>query len=76
MSEIARKHEIIAQKYTDDEQLLISFNPNTESSKSDALRKPECCVEEITSFLLQNKLCNNGDKIEFLHIGSHQQLKK
>ena len=40
------------------------------------MTKLECCIEEIRSFLLQNKLCNNGDKTEFLLIGSLQQLKK
>jgi hypothetical protein len=35
----------------------------------------EDCIQEIRSFLHQNKLCNNSDKTEFLLIGTPSQFK-
>jgi hypothetical protein len=35
----------------------------------------EKCIEEIRKFLHENKLCNNGDKTEFMVIGSKHNLQ-
>ena len=36
----------------------------------------EKCIDEIRTFLHENKLCNNGDKTEFMIIGSKNNLQK
>jgi hypothetical protein len=36
----------------------------------------EKCIDEIREFLQENKLCNNGDKTEFMVIGSKHNLQK
>ena len=36
----------------------------------------EKCIEDVRKFLLDNKLCNNREKTEFMLIGGPQQLCK
>jgi len=36
----------------------------------------EKCIDDIRTFLHDNKLCNNSDKTEFMVIGSKVNLKK
>ena len=74
MSEIARKHGISDQKYSDDEQLILSFKPNNADAKN-ATTKMEKCIEDIRIFLKDNKLCNNGSKTEIIIIGMKSQHK-
>ena len=75
VSEVAKRNHIEDQKYADDEQLILSFKPNS-TCQASAKQKMEKCIDEIRNFLHNNKLCNNGEKTELLLIGAPQQLIK
>ena len=53
--------------------LLVTHPSNT--SQEDAVRSMECCIEKIRRWLIHDRLLN-GDKTEFIIIGTHQQLNK
>ena len=75
LSEIAKRNDIEDENHADDEQLILSFKPNP----AECLRakcKIEICINEIRDFLLKNKLCNNGEKTEFIIVGRKSQLAK
>lgn len=76
VSSIAKSHNIMDEKYADDEQLILSFKPTTEQSQINATHSLEKCISDIRDFLSRNKLCNNGDKTEFMLIGNSNQLRK
>ena len=75
VSGIAEKHGITDEKYADDHQLFISFKPKPTNKQEDIKQNMENCIAEIRKFLHENKLCNNGEKSEFVIIGSPTQLK-
>ena len=76
LSNIPDKHGVSDEKYADDEQLLLSFKPTKISDQNNAVAKMENCINDIRKFLLDNKLCNNDEKTEFMIIGCPQQIKK
>jgi hypothetical protein len=76
LSQIAENNAVFDQKYADDEQLILSFKPDSQSDSKHAFTKMEKCIDEIRTFLQENKLCNNGDKTEFIVIGSKHNLHK
>ena len=61
--------------YADDTQIYLSFKPISNTSQEDAVRSMECCIEKIRRWLIHDRLLN-GDKTEFIIIGTHQQLNK
>lgn len=75
LSEISKKHGIYDEKYADDEQLLLAFKPHPLNNQTDSWTKMEKCIEEIRTFLLNNKLFNNAEKTEFLLIGKPNHLR-
>ena len=60
--------------YADDTQLTESVNPNDVQQM--AVKKMESSFTEINSWMHDNKLKLNGDKTEFMVIGSSRQRKK
>ena len=76
VSEVAKRNNVSDEKYADDEQLILSFKPNSLEDQTKAVQRMEKCIKEIREFLHENMLCNNGDKTELLLIGTSQQLKK
>ena len=76
VSKIVEKNDIIDEKYADDQQLILSFKPRNNLSEKNALLKMEKCIQDVKIFLENNKLSNNGEKTEFLLIGSPNQMKQ
>ena len=76
VSKIAEANGIIDEKYADDHQLILSFKPKESKDQQAASKKMEKCIEDIRNFLQNNKLSNNGEKTEFLLIGSPLLLKQ
>ena len=76
MGDICRKNEIEFHLYTDDTQIYISFKPSVPNSKSDCSVRIEKCIEEINIWMAQYLLKLNSDKIEFILLGTRQQLSK
>ena len=62
--------------YTDDTQVYLSFKPGSISSEDSASSAIQSCISAIRSWFLTNKLLINDTKIEFLIIGTRQQLSK
>ena len=73
--EVIKPHLPEAHAYTDDSQLYLSFKPNNEVNESEAIKSKELCIRAIRTWMWMDKLKLN-DKIEFMIIGSTQQLEK
>ena len=76
LSEIVKKHGIDDEKFADDVELMLAFSPSSRETQLSARDQMIKCIEDVRKFLEDNKLSNNGDKTEFMIIGSPQQLKK
>ena len=62
--------------YGDDTQIYLSFKHNSNTSKEDAVRVMERCIEKIRHCLIHDRLLLNDDKTKFIIIGTRQQLGK
>ena len=74
--EIIKYHLPMIHCYADDSQVYISFSPNDRAEQLAVVRNMEDCIRDIRFWMLNNDLKFNDDKIEFLIIGSSQQLEK
>ena len=70
---IAERHTLRPHSYADDTQLYANFKPasNNEWSARIAL-----CVKEVEKWMMSNRLKLNSDKIQFIWLGTRQQLAK
>src|SRR6218665_564309 len=73
LSSLIKASSIDHHLYADDNQLFISFSPNSFSDSIDHLLR---VVNQISSWMTSNLLCLNPSKTEFLLIGLRDQLKK
>ncbi|XP_067660442.1 uncharacterized protein [Haliotis asinina] len=73
MGSIVRKHLLLFHGYADDQQLYLSIKP---ASLSTGVSRLERCITEIQEWMLCNSLKLNGDKTDFILIGTKQQLSK
>jgi hypothetical protein len=75
--DIVRSHLPNASSYADDSQLYLSFKPDHTANETTALLAMQSCVVEIKKWLCNDKLLmNDGNKTEFIIIGTKQQLAK
>ena len=72
---IARKHGLKCHFYADDTQHYITLEPDTCSLNS-TRERIEKCIEEIAAWMGSNFLKLNGDKSEYLILGSAKNLNK
>ena len=81
LSYLSSLYDLIAQYdvnvggFADDNQLYISFKPNSES-ESEALNEITNCIAAVRKWMLQHKLKINDDKTELIIIGGSKQLPK
>ena len=54
--EVIKHHLPVAHAYADDTQLYLSFNPNTSSSQSEAIKGMELCIKAIRAWMITDKL--------------------
>jgi hypothetical protein len=73
LGHIIEQHQIKFKFYADDLQLYSSFKP---IDKDAMIEKLEACVMDVQRWLLDNMLCLNPMKSEFILLGSRSQLKK
>ena len=76
IGDICRKHQVAFHLYTDDTQIYLSFRPSISSSKHECIAKIKKCIEDIGIWMTQNLLKLNNDKMEFILMGTQQQLSK
>jgi hypothetical protein len=62
--------------FADDSQLYLSFKPDSDRSKTEAVQKMDDCINAVRSWMLQHKLKINDAKTEFIIIGGQKQLQK
>ena len=67
IGQIIRKHSIQYHIYADDVQLFLTFDPNLPGDSACALFKPDCCMKELQTWMVANKLMMNPDKNRVLH---------
>ena len=66
LTSIAKKHNVNIHLYADDTQLYVPFNPCNSGESLEAMKRLECCIEEIRTWMTENYLCLNDGKTEFL----------
>ena len=74
--EIIRSHLPSAHAYADDTQLYMSFRPSDSSSELEAVTALENCILDVRAWMREDMLWLNDEKMEFLLVGSRQQLAK
>ena len=65
-----------AHAFADDNQLYVSFKPDSTIDQIAAVTAMKSCIDDIKNWMLNDKLKLNDSKTEFLIIGSRQQLSK
>ena len=66
-----------AHCYADDSQLYLSLRlADGLSSQTDAIQGMEKCIEDIRHWMVSDRLLLNDEMMEFLLIGTRQQLSK
>ncbi len=76
IGEIIERHNICYHLYADDGQLYLSFSPKYILAQEEVREKMVNYARDAKSFLSVNKMKQNGDKTEFVVIGTPCQLKK
>ena len=71
--DIAQKHDVEMHQYADDTQLYLAFDLDRQT---EAIARMEACVEDIRTWMRQNKLQLNEDKTELLIIKPSRQAHK
>ncbi len=75
LSDVIREHGLSYHVYADDTQLYLSFRPSGNAHEL-ALEKLEACIKDVSDWMVANRLKLNGDKTEFLLLGTARQLSK
>ena len=76
LGQIFKAHGLMYHLYADNSQLYLSFKSNTAGAQSVCLKTIENCIEDIRRWMTLNMLKLNDDKIEFIILGTRQQLAK
>ena len=72
----AAKYNLKIQLYADDTQLYVSFRFSSYTKAIAALCRVEACINEIQTWMKNNKLQLNADKTEHLIVASPNVLPK
>ena len=76
LGDLYRSHIILYHGYADDTQNYHTFSPNTPRDEESCINALECCIDENRIWMRTNFCKLNDDKMEFLIIGTPQQLAK
>ena len=73
---LCRSHCLNCQLFNDDQKICMSFKPGTTGMQSHCIRHLEACIEDTRSWMNTYLLKLNDDKMEFIILGTRQQLAK
>ncbi len=65
-----------AHAFPDDNELYVSFQPDSMSEQLSAVTVMENCIDDIKTWMLNDKLKLNDGKTDFFIIGTGQQHEK
>ena len=71
LGDVVRKHGINFHMYADDVQLYVSFRP---CDQKKALHELQHCLDDVHSWLRENRLLLNGNKTKMITFGTKQRL--
>jgi hypothetical protein len=74
--QILESHLSDAHVLADDNQLYVSFQPDSMSEQLSAVTVMENCIDDIKTWMLNDKLKLKDGKTDFFIIGTRQQLEK
>ena len=74
--EIIKEYLTQAHAYADDTQLYLSFKADSSTAQNDAMKAMENCITAIRAWMIEDKVCLNDSKTEFMIVGIRQQLAK
>ena len=69
--DVIRKHGINFHMYADDVQLYVSFRP---CDQKKTLHELQHCLDDVHSWLRENRLLLNGNKTKMITFGTKQRL--
>ena len=75
LGDLCRKYEIDCNGYADDRQLYLSFKPMIPIDQVTGIRRLELYTAEIRCWMRTNFLKVNDSKIEFILLGTQNQLQ-
>ena len=76
LEDMCRSHGILYHRYADDTQNYHTFSPNTPGDEESCINTFNCCTNDIRIWMRTNFLKLNDDKMEFIIMGTPQQLVK
>ena len=76
LADLCRSHDLNYQLFADDQKIYISFKPVTTGMQSQCISSIEACIEDKRSWMNTNLLKLNDNKMEFIILGTRQQLAK
>ena len=76
LGDLCRSHVLNYQLFADDQKIYMPFKPRTTGTESQCIISFETCIEDTRSWMNTNLLKLNDDKMEFIILGTRQQLAK
>ena len=76
LQQIFQKHGVKYHAYADDTQAYVPFNICDSDGLQSATQRMQVCLEEVKTWMLQNRLKLNDNKTELLVVCNSSQKKK
>ena len=76
LGDVCMSHGLNYQLFADDQKIYMSFKPGTTGMQSQCISHLETCIEDTRSWMNTNLLKLNDEKMEFIILGTRQQLAK
>ena len=74
LGDICHRHKILFHSYADNQQTYLSFKPSVANTRETCITNLQNCIDEIRFWMRVNLLKLNDSKMEFIILGTQQQL--